>query len=180
MMYAPMQAGEHNIFLPPAYDILWSVVCLVIIGVVLYYFALPKFYAVLDKRENTIKEGLAATQKAEEAQALAERRLDETLAKAHKEAGEIRTKANEEAKAILDKAREDARAEVTRIVDNGQRQVEADRQAAEISLRTDLGLLATELAEKIVGEHLKNTELSARVVDRFLDDLERESVTEGR
>ena len=49
---------------------------------------------------------------------------------------------------------------------------QADKQAAQISLRTDVGLLASSLAEKIVGEQLKDTELSARVIDRFLDDLE--------
>ena len=51
-------------------------------------------------------------------------------------------------------------------------------QAAQISLRSDVGMLATELAEKIVGEQLKDTALTARVVDRFLDDLEKESSAE--
>ncbi|MBF0943292.1 MAG: F0F1 ATP synthase subunit B, partial [Actinomyces sp.] len=53
------------------------------------------------------------------------------------------------------------------------------RQAAQISLRSDVGLLASELAEKLVGEHLENTDLTARVVDRFLDELEAEEVPIG-
>ena len=49
----------------------------------------------------------------------------------------------------------------------------ADKQAAEISLHTDVGLLASDLAERIVGEQLTDTALSARVIDRFLDELEK-------
>ena len=66
-----------------------------------------------------------------------------------------------------------------RILEGAQRQIIAERQAAEISLKSEIGLLATELAEKIVGEHLKDTELTARVVDRFLDDLDSATVQES-
>ena len=58
-------------------------------------------------------------------------------------------------------------------------QILAERQAAQISLRSDVGLLASELAEKLVGEHLENTDLTARVVDRFLDELEAEEIPVG-
>ena len=38
-------------------------------------------------------------------------------------------------------------------------------QAAQISLRTDVGMLASTLAERIVGEQLSDTALSERVID---------------
>ena len=41
-----------------------------------------------------------------------------------------------------------------------------------VSLRTEVGTLATQLASKIVGESLNDDERSNRVVDRFLADLE--------
>ena len=47
----------------------------------------------------------------------------------------------------------------------------AGKQAA-VSLRADVGALATELASKIVGESLEDTARQSRVVDRFLADLE--------
>ena len=42
-----------------------------------------------------------------------------------------------------------------------------------------MGLLASELAERLVGEHLENTDLTARVVDRFLEELEAEETPVG-
>ena len=53
-----------------------------------------------------------------------------------------------------------------------QRQIEAERQAAQISLRADVGMLATELAARIVGESVTDQALQSRVIDRFLDNLE--------
>ena len=59
------------------------------------------------------------------------------------------------------------------------RQILAEKQAAQISLRTDVGMLASTLAERIVGEHLSDTALSERVIDRFLDELETMEPVEG-
>ena len=46
-------------------------------------------------------------------------------------------------------------------------------------LRSEVGTLATTLAGKIVGEALNDDERSARVVDRFLADLETEKQNAG-
>jgi F-type H+-transporting ATPase subunit b len=42
------------------------------------------------------------------------------------------------------------------------------------SLRSEVGVLATQLASKIVGESLDDDARANRVVDRFLADLETE------
>ena len=65
----------------------------------------------------------------------------------------------------------------TKVLDERTRRIE---EGLEISLRTDVGLLASTLAERIVGEQLKDAELSARVIDRFLDGLEAAPAGERR
>ena len=72
-------------------------------------------------------------------------------------------------------ARNEATNEAGRILEGAQRQILAEKQAAEISLRSEVGLLASELAEKIIGEQLTDTALTSRVVDRFLDELEADN-----
>lgn len=175
-MFFPLaEAHGHedpSLLVPPFYDVFWQVITLLLIAIPLYFIVLPRLNAVLDEREQRIAEGLAASDRAKEAEAVAKRQAEEALQSAHAEAGSIRANATEDAKKILSKARQDAEAEAARILDNAQRQILAERQAAEISLKSEIGLLATELAEKIVGEHLKDTELTTRVVDRFLDDLD--------
>jgi F-type H+-transporting ATPase subunit b len=69
--------------------------------------------------------------------------------------------------------REQAQAEARRITEAAQSQIEAERQQALISLRQEVGTLATELAGRVVGESLGDEARQGRMIDRFLDDLER-------
>ena len=48
-----------------------------------------------------------------------------------------------------------------------------------MSLRGEVGALATELASKIVGESLADEARRSRVVERFLDDIEASAVASG-
>lgn len=172
---AAEEAGGLSFILPPLYEIFWSALVLLPVLLLVGVVALPRLYATMDERQAKIADGLAAADKAKEEQALAERERAEVLKAANAEAHEIRERASEEAKGIVAAARTEAQEEASRILENAQRQILAEKQAAEISLRAEVGLLATELAEKIVGEHLSDTALTSRVVDRFLDDLEADN-----
>ena len=142
-------------------------------------YALPRLYAVLDERAQRIQEGLDLADKAKQDQADAEKRATRLVDEARREAARIRDNAQGEAKEIIAKARTDAQAEAAGIIEGAQRQILAEKQAAQISLRTDVGMLASTLAERIVGEQLSDTALSERVIDRFLDELETMEPVEG-
>jgi len=174
-------AGEEvegiRLLIPAGYDLFWSTLVLVVIGVAFYKLVLPKFQAVLDERTAKIEGGIA---KAESAQAEAAAQLEEyqkLLADARAEAARIREDARTEAGQILAESRVRAQEEAARIAETAQRQIEAERQQAAVSLRADVGTLATQLASKIVGESLEDEARRSRVVDRFLDELEAGATT---
>ena len=75
--------------------------------------------------------------------------------------------------------REQAQSEAARIVEHAHTQIEAERQQAVTSLRAEVGLLATSLAGRIVGESLDDEARQGRVVERFLADLESQGSTNG-
>ena len=171
--------GGISVVLPPLYEIFWSALILLIILLVVGRYALPRIYSMIDERREAIQEGLEAAEKARADSAAASREKDELLRDAQAEAHQIREDARAQAQEIIAQARSEALAEAQRVQDAAQRQILAERQAAQISLRSDVGLLASELAERLVGEHLENTDLTARVVDRFLDELEAEEIPVG-
>ena len=70
-----------------------------------------------------------------------------------------------------DELREKAEEESSRIRDRGEQQLAAEREQVIAAVRADLGRLAAELAERIVGESLDDDARQRRIVDRFLDDL---------
>ena len=173
------QGGGTAFILPPLYEIFWAAIVLLLILLVVGRYALPRLYAVLDERARRIQEGLDLADKAKQDQADAEKRAARLVDEARREAARIRDNAQSEAKEIVAQARTDAQAEAAGIVEGAQRQILADKQAAQISLRTDVGMLASTLTERIVGEQLKDTALSERVIDRFLDELEAMPPVEG-
>jgi F-type H+-transporting ATPase subunit b len=164
-----------RLLVPAGYDILWSTVVLVVIGVVFYKLVLPKFQAVLDERTAKIEGGLAKASRAQEEAAAAKAEYEQQLQDARTEAARIREEARAEAGQIVAEAREKASAEAARIAETAQRQIEAERQQAAVSLRADVGSLATQLASKIVGESLEDEARRTRVVDRFLDELDAQT-----
>ena len=164
--------GSPNPLIPAGYDIIWSLVVTVIIGFFFFKYLLPKLNAVLDERAAKIEGGLELAEKAQAEAAEAKAETDRELAAARKEAAGIREEANSDGAQIVAEARTKAQAEAARIAENAQRQIEAARQSAVVSLRADVGSLATELASRIVGESLADDARQSRVVDRFLDELE--------
>jgi len=170
-----LAAGEEaqNPLLPAWYDIVWSALWFLIILIVVWKVALPKLTAMLDERSAAIEGNIA---KADEAQKQAEAALDEytrQLAEARTEAGQIRDAAREDGKKIVAEAKDTASAEASRITTAAHTQIEAERQAAFVSLRNEVGTLAIDLAGGVVGETLTDDARATAVVDRFLADLEK-------
>lgn len=164
--------AANNPLLPAWYDIIWSGLWFLIILIVVWKVALPKLTKMLDERSAAIEGNIA---KADEAQKQAEAALEEytrQLAEARTEAGEIREAAREDGKKIVAEAKDAATSEAARITATAHTQIEAERQTALVSLRSEVGSLAIDLAGGVVGETLSDDARATAVVDRFLADLE--------
>ncbi len=136
-------------------------------------FAVPRLEAMYAERRSQIEGGI---ERAAQAQAEADAALEEyreQLATARAEAGRMREEARAEGAQILAEMRERASAESARITESATRQVAAERQQAMTQLRQQVGGIASDLAGRIVGESLTDDARQSRVIDRFLDELER-------
>jgi F-type H+-transporting ATPase subunit b len=140
-------------------------------------YVVPRLEALYAERTAEIEGGI---EKAEKAQAEATAALEQyqhQLAEARGEATRIREEARAQGAQIIAEMREQAQTEAARITASAQAQIAAERQQALVQLRQDVGSLATDLASRIVGESLEDSARQSRVVDRFLDELERSEVS---
>lgn len=164
-------ADEVNPLIPAPYDIIWSAVVFVLALLLFWKLVLPKVQTLLDERAAAIEGGI---KKAEEAQAEAAEALEKynaELAKAREEAAGIRETARANAAKIEAELKEQANEEAARIVANAQARIETERASASAELRREVGTLALDLSEKVVGESMSD-ERAQSIVDRFLADLE--------
>lgn len=171
---AAAEEGEATVnpLLPADYDIIWSAVIFVIVLVFFWRYALPKIQTMLDERSAAIEGQIEAATiaKAEADAALEGYRAQ--LADARGEAAKIREQARLDGTKILADLKEQASAEAARITAAAQATIEAERQAALVSLRSEVGSLAISLASGVIGESLSDDKKSTALVDRFLSDLE--------
>ena len=173
MIHLADSTASTNPLLPSWPEFIIGTILFVLVFGALAKFLLPRAQQTLAQRTELIEGGLA---KSEEAQAEATALLDqyrEQLAEARHEASRLRAEAQEQGAQIIAEMREQAQAEGRRITEAAQAQIEAERQQALISLRAEVGTLATELASRIVGESLTDEARQRRMVDRFLDELEQ-------
>jgi len=170
--FLDVRTEDINPLIPADYDLIWSSVIFVALLIVVAVFVVPRLNTALDARAEAIEGGL---KKAEEAQAAASAARDEynaQLAEARAEAARIREQARTDGAAILAELKEQAQAEANRITANAQVQIEAERAAALVSLRSEVGTLALDLASGVIGESLSDDKKASALVDRFLADLE--------
>ncbi|MBC7277860.1 F0F1 ATP synthase subunit B [Nocardioides sp.] len=174
MILTQVMAAEEGPgpLVPHVPEIILGFIVIAILYIGISKFIVPNFEKAYADRTAAIEGGI---QNAEAKQAEADAKLaqlEEQLSQARHEASRIREEAREQGAAIVAEMRQQAQAESTRIVEHGKAQIEAERQAAVTSLRTEVGSLATGLAGRIVGESLDDDARSSRVVERFLADLE--------
>ena len=175
-----LAASDQNPLIPNLTELIVGLITFGIIFFALWRVLIPRLNRTLEERTDKIEGGL---QRAEEAQAEANATLGkyrEQLAEARHEAARLREEAREQGAQIIAEMRDQAQAEARRLVDAAHAQIEADRQQALQSLRTEVGGLAVDLASRVVGESLTDEARQRRIVERFLDELDQQAESATR
>jgi F-type H+-transporting ATPase subunit b len=175
MVKTVILAAEEKInpLVPHTAELIVGAIAFTLLFLVLRSRVVPMFEKAFAARTEAIQGGM---ERAEKAQLEAQRALvqyNEQLSKAREEAQTLREEARAQGSAIVEELRTKAQEEAARITAAAHASIEAERQQAVTSLRNEVGTLADELASKIVGEALEDQARQSRIVDRFLDDLEK-------
>lgn len=163
--------------IPPLYDIVWSLIPFAVILFIFTKLVLPKFQEVLNQREDQIEGGI---QRAEAAQAEARSALEKynaQLAEARTEAAQIRDDARSQGQKIIAEMKAQATDESARIVEAGNKQLEAQRASVVSDLRKEMGENSISLAERLLGEQLSDDVKRSGTIDNFLAGLDNVSTT---
>jgi len=168
-----LAAEELNPLIPHTAEIIVGFIAFSLLYLVLRRAVVPRFEKAFAERTDAIQGGMERAEKAQIEAEAALKQYKVQLQDARGEAASIREEARVQGAAIIEEMRLKAQEEATRIAASAQAAIESERQAALTSLRNEVGTLATQLASKIVGEALDDQVRQSRIVDRFLEDLEK-------
>jgi F-type H+-transporting ATPase subunit b len=171
VVLAAAKEDTNNPILPNA-TFIAEVIAFVILLYLLKRYVLPPLTKAMAERQDFIDRQIKDSVEAKERLEAAEAEYKELLEQTKADASRIREEARAEGRAIIDELRAKAQEEADRVRARGEEQLAAEREQVVAALRGDLGRLATELAERIVGESLTDDKTQSRVVDRFLEDLD--------
>ena len=161
-----------NPILPEIPELIIGTIAFFIVFFFLWKKAVPGIRKTLEERTEAIEGGLKQAEIAQAEAAKVKADAQAQLAELRHSTADIRAKAQAEGAALVEQARGDANAQKEAIIASAHTQLDADRNSAVNVLKADLGKLATELADKIVGERSQDAALQERIVDRFLDELD--------
>ena len=173
---------------PSPLNFVWAEFVLVLIIFVLLLwviskYVVPVFEKSFEQRRDAIEGGIARAEAAQREAAALLRQYQQQLSEARTEAAQIRDGARAEGQRIVEEMRANAQVESDRIVSRGEQQLASQRSAIVRELRSELGGLAVDLSERIIGERLANDAAVRSTVDTFLADLERseaQAASEGQ
>jgi F-type H+-transporting ATPase subunit b len=172
------EVSEARDLYPAPGELIVGLVAFLILFVFTWKWVLPRFRQVLDERRAQIQ---GEMEKAEVTRREAEKQQEEyrtQLAGAREEANKIieeaRATAEQLRRELQAKAEEEAQATVAR----AQEGIRAERDRAFQELRAQIGSIAVELAERVVGQSL-DERAHQRLIDEFIDEVAASASTNG-
>jgi F-type H+-transporting ATPase subunit b len=172
LVLAAGEVKEHNPLIPEVGEIVIGLIAFGVLCFVLMKTAFPAAEKAYRERREAIEGGMerAAQAQQEAQQALEQYRAQ--LAEARQEAGRIREQANADAGAIRREMEQKIAAEREERSRAFAEQLAQQRAQAVSQLRLEVGSIAMELAERIVGHELSNDQRQRELIDDFIAGLE--------
>ncbi len=148
-------------------------VAFILLFLVLAKWGWPVIIKMMDKRASTIDEGVENARQAKEqldnARAEADRYMKEVMAKQQemlRDAQKMKTE-------IIEQARNEAAKVAQGEMHAAKVSIEQARKQAESQIRDEVSRFSIEIAEKMMRSQLKDTKAQTELVNKMLDDIEK-------
>jgi F-type H+-transporting ATPase subunit b len=155
-------------FLIPNGTFFFELICFVAVLYILWKKALPPISAMIEKRQETIRQQFEDAESAKARLEAAEKEYAEALAETRRDASRLREQAQAERAEIVEEARTEAQARVDEMLAAAEERIATERQQTILSLRNEIGELAFSLSERIVHDSLRRDARQRKLVDDFI------------
>lgn len=167
-------ADPLQLILPATAELFYGAIAFVIVLGLMYRYAFPSLNDLLDKRSAEIQGKMEEAETARQEAAAERAEFQEQLADAKSEGNRV----IEEAKQTAEQLRRDivakAEAEAEQIKQRARAEAEQERERLVSELRGEVGRLSVELASRIVGKELDESN-HQDLVDEYITRLQRQN-----
>lgn len=150
---------------------IWSLVIFGLFWWLMGKFAFTPIAKALEKRENDIQHALDSAKLAKEEMANMQSQNEALLAEARQERSKILQEAKEMGNSIVNDAKAKAKEEASKIVAHAKVDIENQRKAALTEAKNKVGVLAIDIAEKLLRRDLNSSTDHKAYVSSLVDDI---------
>ena len=152
--------------------VFWMFVAFLCLYFILAKWAWPFIIKSMEERAELIDKGVAYAQEAKAQLDNAKAEADKLLAEAHVRQNELLREAEKMRNQLIDDAKGEAAVEAKKVTEAAQVSLEQARKEAEKQLRTEVGELALQIAEKVIRRNIANDDAQKALVDQYLSEVE--------
>ena len=161
-----------SLLIPEPGLLFWMTISFGIVLIILVKYGFPPILKSVEKRNNFIEESLQSARAANEELTKVKESGEKLLADTRKEQKALLKEADSLRELIISEAKENAKKESEKIMEKARVQINAEKEEALKSIRSEVTKLSIALTEKILREKMSNEEEQMGMIDRLLDEIE--------
>lgn len=150
---------------------IWSLIIFLLFWIILGKFAFKPITEALEKRENDIQSALDSAKKAKEEMTNLKAENEKILTEAREEKSRIINEAKEIKIQTISEAKEKAKEEANRIILSAKSEIDNQKKTAIAEIKTQVGGMAIEIAEKLVKRELRSNSDHDAYVKTLVDEF---------
>jgi F-type H+-transporting ATPase subunit b len=149
----------------------WASIAFLLVLVLLKKFAWGPVLSSLKEREESIANALQAADQAREEMAKLQSQNEDLLRQARIERDILLKEAREAKDSIIAESKVKAQEEADKIMVSTRENIHLEKMAAISELKNQVAVLSIEIAEKIIKEHLSDSEKQKTLVQNLMNDV---------
>ena len=161
-----------ELFTPEFGLVFWMFLAFLCLYLILAKWAWPYIIKSMEERADLIDKGVAYAQEAKSHLDNAKAEADKLVAEARNKQNEMLRDAERMRNQLIDDAKGEAAVEAKKVTEAAQISLEQARKEAERQLRTEVGDLALQIAEKVIRRNIASDDAQRALVDQYLNEVE--------
>jgi len=163
--------ADFSVIKPDPGLLLWTSIIFLLFWFIMSRFAFKPIAESLKKREMDIQSSLDEAKRAREEMSHLKAENETLLAQAREERSAILKEAKEAKEEIIAEAKDRANIEYKRKVESAIQDIENQKLAAMVALKNQAGILAVEIAEKLLRKELGNKAEQEAYAKSLVDNI---------
>jgi len=162
----------NSLTTPELGTIIWTSLIFVILLVILRAFAWKPIMQAIKAREESIKGSLKSAEEARKEMERLKADNEAIMEEARSERDELLREARDTRDKLIAEAKNQAKTEADKLIQKARTGIEREKTMAINDIRNQIANLSVDIAEKILGEKLKDNKEQNLFIEKLLDDMD--------